>query len=280
MPNYFLFSLLLIAALSHAISHGILKQNKNPLGIMGLGSIIELIIFIPLVFLVPFPTSYIWSLIVASVFLHGFYRLLVVYSYKFGDLSFVYPVARGGSSLLLITISLIYLSDNISLIGFIAILIISFGLFFISYSKKETFNKAAFILGCFTALMITAYTLIDGIGVRSSNNSYTFLFWLLALNGIPALIASLLFKGKGLRNINKDLLKKGIGFGVLAPLAYGLVIWSMQYLPIAYASAIRETSIIFATLFGFVFLQEKGAKTRVLPAICVVIGISILYFQL
>jgi drug/metabolite transporter (DMT)-like permease len=274
MPNYFLFSLLLIAALSHATCHGILKHSKNPLGILGLTSIVELVIFIPLVFLVPAPTPYIWLLIVASAFLHGFYRLLVVYSYKFGDLSFIYPVARGGSSLLLVIISIIYLSDKISVMGFIAILTICFGLFLISYSKKEKFNRAAFSLACLTALMITAYTLVDGTGIRHSDNGYTFLFWMLALNGIPPLIVSLLFKGSGLRNFNKDLLLKGLGFGILAPLAYGLVVWSMQYLPIAYASAIRET------ILGFIILREKKARTRVLPAICVVIGIGMLYFQL
>jgi drug/metabolite transporter (DMT)-like permease len=73
---------------------------------------------------------------------------------------------------------------------------------------------------------------------------------------------------------------KGLGFGILAPFAYGLVVWSMQYLPIAYASAIRETSIVFATLLGFLILREKEAKTRILPATCVVVGISMLYFQL
>ena len=280
MPNYFLFSILLIAALSHAICHSILKHSNNPLGILGLTSVVEIIIFTPLVFLVPAPTPYIWSLIIASAFLHGFYRLLVVYSYKFGDLSFIYPVARGGSSLLLVFISIIYLSDKISVMGLSAILIICFGLFLISYSKKEKFNRAAFTLACLTALMIATYTLVDGVGVRHSSNGYTFLFWMLALNGIPPLLASLLFRGRGLRNFNKDLLIKGLGFGILAPFAYGLVVWSMQYIPIAYASAIRETSIIFATLLGFFILREKKAKTRVLPAICVVIGIGMLYFQL
>ena len=52
------------------------------------------------------------------------------------------------------------------------------------------------------------------------------------LNGTPALIASLISKKTGLRKINKDLLIKGISFGILAPLAYGLVVWCMQYLPI------------------------------------------------
>jgi len=280
MPEYFLFSILLIAALSHAICHSLLKNNNNPLGILGITSLFEIIIFTPLVLHVPFPTPYIWTLVITSTLLHGFYRLLVVYSYKFGDLSFVYPVARGGSSLLLVLISLIYLNDKISFIGFIAIIIVCFGLFLISYSKKKEFNKVAFILGALTSLMITSYTLVDGIGVRHSDNAYTYLYWMLLLNGTPALIASLMFKDHGLRKINKDLLIKGLGFGILAPLAYGLVVWCMQYLPIAYASSIRETSIIFATLLGLIILQEKDAKSRVIPATFIVLGISILYFQI
>jgi len=280
MPEYFLFFILLIAALSHAICHSILKHNNNPLGILGITSLFEIIIFTPLVFVVPFPTPYIWSLVITSTLLHGFYRLLVVYSYRFGDLSFVYPVARGGSSLLLAIISVIFLTDKISLIGFLAILIVCFGLFLISYSKKNKFNKTAFVLGSLTALMITSYTLVDGIGVRQSDNAYTYLLWMLLLNGTPALAVSLIFKNNGLRKINKDLLIKGIGFGILAPLAYGLVVWCMQYLPIAYASSIRETSIIFATLLGFMILKEKEANSRIIPAIFIVIGIGILYFQI
>ena len=280
MPEYFLFSILLIAALSHAICHSLLKNSNNPLGILGITSLFEIIIFTPLVLHVPFPTPYIWALVITSTLLHGFYRLLVVYSYKFGDLSFVYPVARGGSSLLLVLISLIYLNDKISFIGFIAIIIVCFGLFLISYSKKKEFNKVAFILGALTSLMITSYTLVDGIGVRHSDNAYTYLYWMLLLNGTPALIASLMFKDHGLRKINKDLLIKGLGFGILAPVAYGLVVWCMQYLPIAYASSIRETSIIFATLISFIILREKDAKSRIVPATFIVLGIGILYFQI
>ncbi len=280
MPEYFLFFILLIAALSHAICHSLLKHNKNPLGLLGITSICEIIIFTPLVFFVPLPTIYTWVLIIISAILHGSYRILVLYSYRFGDLSFVYPIARGGSSLLLAIISIIYLTDKISLLGFLAILIVCFGLLLISYSKNNKFNKIAFILGLLTALMIASYTLVDGIGIRNSKNAYTYLYWMLLLNGTPVLVTSLIFKNSGLRKINKDLLVKGIIFGLLAPLAYGLVVWCMQYLPIVYASAIRETSIIFATLIGLMILKEKKASSRIIPAIFIIVGISILYFEI
>ena len=280
MPDYFLFLLLLIAALSHALCHSILKYNKNPLGILGITSIFEIIVFTPLVLTVPFPTPYIWILIITSALLHGFYRLLVIFSYKYGDLSFIYPIARGSSSLLLAIISLIYLTDKISLWGFIAIIIVCMGLFLISYSDRLKFNFSAFGLGVLTAIMITTYTLVDGIGVRHSSNPYSFLYWMLLLNGTPALIASFFFKNNGLRIVNKNLILTGVAFGILAPLAYGLAVWCMQFLPIAYVSSIREISIIFAALIGLILLKEKTASKRIIPSIFVVIGISILYFQI
>lgn len=280
MPDYFLFLLLLIAALSHAICHSILKHNKNPLGILGITSIFEIIIFTPLIFTVPFPTTFLWVLIITSALLHGLYRLLVIFSYNYGELSFIYPIARGSSSLLLAVISLIYLNDKISLIGFVGILIVCVGLFLISYSEKKEFNYMAFGLGFLTAIMITAYTLVDGIAVRHSSNPYTFLYWMLLLNGTPALIASVLFKNNGIRIFNTNLLLMSIAFGILAPLAYGIVVWCMQYLAIAYVSSIRETSIIFATLIGLFILKENTASKRVIPSIFVVLGVALLYFQI
>ena len=73
---------------------------------------------------------------------------------------------------------------------------------------------------------------------------------------------------------------KGTSFGILAPIAYGLVVWCMQYLPIAYASAIRETSIVFVTLIGLIILKERDANSRIIPSILIVLGIGILYFQI
>ena len=80
--------------------------------------------------------------------------------------------------------------------------------------------------------------------------------------------------------INKSFVGYGISAGILAILSYGIVVWSMQYLQIAYVSSIRETSIIIATLIGFFVLGEKKAKGRIVPALLVVAGIAILYLQI
>ena len=279
MSGTLIFILILFAALCHAGWSAIVKRHKS-FSIMGMTCIVEIIVFTPLVFFVPFPSLEIWYFILASVILHGFYRLSVIYSYKFGDLSFVYPIARGGSSLLIVILTIIILQEHISLLGFVGILIVCIGIFLISYSKNYKFNFSAFILALSTAFLITIYTIIDGIGVRLSENKFSFLFWLLLLNGIPLLIISVFSKEKLLSNLNTKIIFWGIPAGILAILSYGIVVWSMQHLEIAYVSSIRETSIVLATIMGLIFLKEKKAKERILPAVLVVIGITIVYFQI
>ena len=59
-----------------------------------------------------------------------------------------------------------------------------------------------------------------------------------------------------------------------------LVVWGMQFIEIAYVSSIREISIVIAAIIGLLFLAEKEAKKRIIPSILIVMGISIVYFQL
>ena len=279
MSGTLIFILILFAALCHAGWSTIVKHHKS-FSIMGMPCIVEIVVFTPLVFFVPFPPLEIWYFIIASVILHGFYRLSVIYSYKFGDLSFVYPIARGGSSLLIAIFTLIILQEHISSLGFLGILIVCIGIFLTSYSKNHKFNFSAFILAVSTALLITIYTIIDGVGVRLSENKFSFLFWLLLLNGIPLLIISIFSKEKLLSNLNTKIIIWGIPAGILAILSYGIVVWSMQHLEIAYVSSIRETSIVLATIMGLILLKEKKAKGRVIPSTLVVIGVTIVYFQI
>ena len=85
----------------------------------------------------------------------------------------------------------------------------------------------------------------------------------------------LVFEKKNSYNI-----KDGVVAGVLAILGYGLVVWSMQYIEIAYVSSIREISIVLATLLSFYLLKETNAHKRVMPSIIICTGITILYFQI
>ena len=275
----FIFILILVSALCHAVWSAIIKSSKNPLSLMGITSVLEVTIFLPLTFTVPFPTVEVWYFLIATVIIHVFYRLNVIYSYRYGDLSYIYPISRGSSCLFVAIISILFLSSDISIAGFVGILIVCIGLFLISYSKNLSFNFRGFALAISTAILITAYTLVDGVGVRLSENGFSYIYWLFTLNGIPLLIIGLISKD-GLRKRETYTFRSGIAAGVFATSSYAIVVWSMQFIEIAYVSSIREISIVFAAIIGMLFLFEKNAKSRIIPSILIVSGISVVYFQI
>ena len=275
----FIFILILVSALCHAVWSAIIKSSKNPLSLMGITSVLEVTIFLPLTFTVPFPTLEVWYFLIATVIIHVFYRLNVIYSYRYGDLSYIYPISRGSSCLFVAIISILFLSSDIRVAGFVGILIVCIGLFLISYSKNLSFNFRGFALAISTAILITAYTLVDGVGVRLSENGFSYIYWLFTLNGIPLLIIGLISKD-GLRKRETYTFRSGIAAGVFATSSYAIVVWSMQFIEIAYVSSIREISIVFAAIIGMLFLFEKNAKSRIIPSILIVSGISVVYFQI
>ena len=275
----FIFILILVSALCHAVWSAIIKSSKNPLSLMGITSVLEVTIFLPLTFTVPFPTLEVWYFLIATVIIHVIYRLNVIYSYRYGDLSYIYPISRGSSCLFVAIISILFLSSDISVAGFVGILIVCIGLFLISYSKNLSFNFRGFALAISTAILITAYTLVDGVGVRLSENGFSYIYWLFTLNGIPLLIIGLISKD-GLRKRETYTFRSGIAAGVFATSSYAIVVWSMQFIEIAYVSSIREISIVFATIIGMLFLFERNARSRIIPSILIVVGISVVYFQI
>ena len=275
----FIFILIIVSALCHAVWSAIIISSKNPLSLMGITSVLEVTIFLPLTFTVPFPTLEVWYFLIATVIIHVIYRLNVIYSYRYGDLSYIYPISRGSSCLFVAIISILFLSSDISVAGFVGILIVCIGLFLISYSKNLSFNFRGFALAISTAILITAYTLVDGVGVRLSENGFSYIYWLFTLNGIPLLIIGLISKD-GLRKRETYTFRSGIAAGVFATSSYAIVVWSMQFIEIAYVSSIREISIVFAAIIGMLFLFEKNAKSRIIPSILIVSGISVVYFQI
>ena len=279
MSLSFVFLIIIFAAFCHAGWSTIVKKSENGLVMMGITSIIEIVIFLLLIFTVPLPSTSIWFFIFATTFLHGLYRYSVIKSYQYGDLSFVYPIARGGSVLIIGLISILILRVNINLTGIIGIVLICVGLFMISFLTAKKFNRSAFIIAIITASLIATYTILDGMAVRKSENAFTFIYWMLLLNGIPMLIYAF-FSETGFRKKNSYNIKDGVVAGVLAILGYGLVVWSMQYIEIAYVSSIREISIVLATLLSFYLLKETDASKRLMPSIIICTGITILYFQI
>ena len=278
MSESIIFFLILFSAILHAGWNLIIKSFNNSLSAMGFKMILHSIIFIPIVFFVPYPTGITWLFIIASVLIHNFYFIILGISYNKGDLSYIYPIARGSSPVFITILSLLFLDDQVSFAGWIGIIIASFGLMFLTFNDiKNRINLDVLKLALLVSLAICLYTLCDAAGVRSSSNNFSYIAWLFVLDGW-LIFSYAYYKNK---NIFSNINVRGFGLIVLASImsfsGYGIIIWSMNYIEIGYVSSIREASIIIATLFGFIFLKEKFSLQRILAAVLFFLGISVIY---
>ena len=280
MSESIIFFLILFSAFLHAGWNLIIKSFNNSLSAMGIKMILHSIICIPVIFFIPYPTGITWLFLIASVLLHNLYFIILGISYNKGDLSFIYPIARGCSPVFITILSLLFLKDQVSFAGWIGIIIASFGLMFLTFNDiKNRINLDVLKLALLVSLAICLYTLCDAAGVRSSSNNFSYIAWLFVLDGW-LIFSYAYYKNK---NIFLHINLRGFSLIVLASImsfsGYGIIIWSMNFIEIGYVSSIREASIIIATLFGFIFLKEKFSLQRILASVLFFLGISVIYLS-
>ena len=216
--------------------------------------------------------------IITSILLHFLYPIFLLNAYKFGELSEIYPVARGLSPLIIIIVSFIFFHEGISFYETIGILIISFSLMTYglkSFSEKKS-NFKGFGLAVVTGFLIASYSIVDGFGARATQNPIGFYSFVTIMSGIFFYFYASI-KDKNI--IQKVLINEKKSFfigGTASYLAYVIVVWACLYLPIAVVSSLRETSILFAVLFGFLFLKEKISLTKFFLILGLFCGVIIL----
>ena len=127
-----------------------------------------------------------------------------------------------------------------------------------------------------TAVIIAGYTVIDGIGVRSAGSASGYIAWLFLIDGLPLAVFAAARRGRELTFILAREWRKSLFGGALSILAYGLVIWAMSRGPMAQVSAIRETSVIFATIIGVFILKESFGPRRLVASVLVAAGLIVL----
>ena len=156
--------------------------------------------------------------------------------------------------------------------------LISFGLISITLLGGQfgQISPIALRWGLATSVLIAAYTVTDGMGVRAAGNSVSYILWLFALEPYP--ICIFLLATNRSPWFNYMVSKKGkIVIGAVASgSAYALVIFAMGLGPMAMVSSLRETSVIFAALIGTLIFKEAFGRQRVIAAVLVAGGIVLI----
>jgi len=273
-----IYLLIFFAALLHALWNIIIKSLNNSLVGIAVKVFFQSIIFFPIIFIVQPPQGLTWFYLVCSSILHSIYFILLGSMYNRGDMTVIYPIARGCAPVFVTILSLIFLQDSISLVGIIGIITVSFGLVLLSLeSFKIEMNIKIIGISLFIALIISIYTFTDGAGVRSADMASTYIVWNFFLGGWIS-IGYVFFRNKKelfelqLMDLMYILLATIISFT-----AYAIIIWSMKHVPIGFVSSMRESSIIFASLIGYYFLKEKIGYIRLSSGFIFFIGVYLIY---
>jgi drug/metabolite transporter (DMT)-like permease len=215
--------------------------------------------------------------------LHTGYFLSLQEGYRVGDLSMIYPLARGTGPLLASAAAIALFDEHPGPLGAAGILLIVSGVFLLAWepdsgsrgsAKKKKWLGMAF--GLLTGVFIASYTLWDKYAVSDLSLSPILYYW--AFNSVEALLLTpLALRDKEkVRAAWRAHWLETLGVAVLSPLSYVLVLIALVFTPVSQVAPAREISILIGTLMGGRLLAEGGLRQRLVASGLMVVGIAAL----
>ena len=279
MIDDWVFVAVLAAAVMHAGWNALVKLSLDRFSSMLL---IVLVTGAAALLLLPFfptPAAASWPWLAAAGLLHFGYMLFLIRAYAHGDLSQVYPLARGTAPLLVALLGVLFLAELPGAAKLAGVVVIALGVMVMSLRGGANLGRIpgralGYALGtaCFTA----AYTLVDAVGARLAGTASGYTMWMFVLDAGWMLAYALYSRGPQVFAALLPAWRSGIAAGLLSMGSYWIAIWAFTQAPVALVSALRETSILFAMLIGVIFLGETGGRWRWLAAGLIVAGIVLL----
>jgi drug/metabolite transporter (DMT)-like permease len=275
--------LILLAAVMHASWNVMVKFGNDAflnMGlIVGLGGVLGLA-FTPFV---DFPASASWIWMFGSCMFHlGYYTFLVM-AYRHGELSQVYPMARGSAPPLVALVSWLLYGQALNLLQAAGVVSISLGILSLAVDKPvdRAHKWEAIRFGLLTGLTIMGYTICDGQGIRHAGDiegqQLGYVVWLFVLDSPLLVIYCLIQRGAEATAFVRKNWKLGLCGAALSLAAYGIAIIAMRFGEFAHVSALRETSVIFAAIMSAYLLKERFRKRRYVSVSLVALGAVLLH---
>lgn len=270
------FLIVLFAAFLHALWNAIVKgagDRALVLGLVAFGHVVPGV-FLAIYYGGPDPAAF--PYVVATTVIHWGYYVLLNIAYRTGDLSVVYPIARGLAPILIAVGALIWADEHLPLMAWIGIVAVSLGILLLARQAfSSEIARTGLVAAIGVAVVIASYSIVDGIGVRVSNNPGGYIGWI-----FTAEIFVVLFvfgtRWHRFRAMSTKAIWVGLAGGLVSAAAYGLVLLAKTTAPLGIVSALRETSVIFAALIGVLWFAEGPRRDRMIAAVVVAAGIAVI----
>lgn len=275
-----IFGAVLLAAALHAVWNALIKVSGDRLVIMAVTTATTSILVIPLLFYLPLPAPDSWPYLISSACIHTFYMLVLIKAYGLGDFAQVYPLSRGSAPLLTAMLGFLLLNESMQISEMLGMLLIIAGIFGLALETSAgvlQLSRPALFYSLLTGLCITAYSLVDGMGVRLSGNSLSFILWMFFLDGfLVPLVAFARRPRQLLVDTIKIVWKPGLMVSLLSTIGYAIIVWAFSQERIAPIAVLRETSVLFAMLISVLFIKEGFSVLRALIIGLILGGIILL----
>jgi drug/metabolite transporter (DMT)-like permease len=283
--------LVLLSAVAHASWNLMLKRAGDPevfaWVMLVVGSILLAPVGLALLWYNSMDFPGLWFLL-ASVVLHVFYFMLLARGYAIGDLSLVYPVARGMGPMLVPVLAVILLGEIVETMAMVGIAAIVGGIYTISWwgnfhqvlrSPLLFLKSAGMRYAVLTGLTIAVYSIVDKEGV---GHIQPLLYIYFMFIGTVVLLAPYILANKGMETVKAEWRANAVPItvsGLLAFAAYGLVLTAFSLSRVSYVAPAREVGIVIGVLMGIFLLKEPFGRGRLLGSGLIVGGLVLIAFS-
>ncbi len=232
--------------------------------------------WLPVGLVVGLPDPASWPYLGISVVVHLFYSAALLAAYRHGDLSQVYPIARGSAPALVAAGAWVVAGENLHLMEIAGILVVSAGILSLAWRRGPMHDRLGTLFALLAGVTICVYIVSDGMGVRRAGDPLAYLSWLFVAQAMALTPFGLWLRRRQLREAWRTSWVSGLCGGVIASISYGIAVWAMSLGPMAHVTALRETSVLIAALIGTRLLGEPFGRRRVVAATAVAGGAVIL----
>jgi uncharacterized membrane protein len=277
-------SIVLASAFLHAGWNFLLKKSERKIVFIWWFLLVCGVVYLP-AFLYYFPGVAIpaqgWYCIVATGLIHAVYFWFMGGAYQRGDLSLVYPLARGSGPLFIPILAVILLREEITPLGMTGIVLIVLGIY---CAHLCSFTGAAFLepfralkggaspWALFTGLTIAAYSLVDKVGVGLVYPPvYIYILFLIAWLMITPWV--LVRERRWLKTEWQNRKGSIIVVGFLSGFTYLMILFALRMSKVSYVAAVREVSIVLSAFLGIVCLGEKNWRQKLIGAVLITAGV-------
>ena len=278
----------LFGAVLHAGWNALVKSSGDKELDTALVHFLGALVALPPLLLAGAPPAAAWPFIGASLVVHVAYYVTLAGAYKHGELGMTYPIMRGSAPLLVALGSSVVLGESLSTLAWAGVMAVTLGVAMVglAHPGEALHHRRALGYALANAVVIMTYTFIDGSGVRKAvaggGSAASYVLLLFVLDGFPYPAMVVARRDAAGRRAIVDYAKRRWPLAALGGAAsigsYAIALWAMTRAPVAAVSALRETSVLFATLIGAGLLHERLGVQRLSGALVIVGGVIALRF--